>query len=86
MRTVDIQQAKTHLSRLVEEAAGGEEIVIAKHNRPVARLVALEASTRPRTPGGWEGRLWMADDFDAPLLPALENAFYGDDDGNPPAS
>ena len=66
MRTVDIHRAKTHLSRLVEEAAGGEEIVIAKHNRPVARLVALEASARPRKPGGWEGKVWMADDFDEP--------------------
>ena len=83
MRTVDIHHAKTHLSRLVEEAAGGEEIVIAEHNRPVARLVALEPSPRPPPlggtgldgrdfePGGWEGRLWMADDFDAPLPPSL---------------
>ena len=73
MRTVDIHQAKTHLSRLVEEAAGGEEIVIAEHNRPVARLVALETAPRPgprlRKPGGWEGRVWMADDFDAPWPP-----------------
>ena len=67
MRMIGIRQAKTHLSRLVEEAARGEEIVITKHNRPMARLVALEASTRPRQPGGWEGRVWMADDFDAPL-------------------
>ena len=58
---------RPHLSRLVEEAAGGEEIVIAKRNRPVARLVALEVSERPRKPGGWEGKVWMADDFDAPL-------------------
>ena len=86
MRTVNIHQAKTHLSRLVEEAAGGEEIVIAKHNRPVARLVALAADTRPRQPGGWEGRLWMVDDFDAPLPTALENAFHGGDDGEPSAS
>ena len=87
MRTVNIHQAKTHLSRLVEEAAGGEEIVIANHhNRPVARLVALEASTRPRKPGGWEGKVWMADDFDAPLPKELEDAFYGDDDSEPPAS
>ena len=55
MRTVNISHAKTHLSRLVEEAAGGEEIVITKHNRPVARLVALEAShvpTQARRLGG----------------------------------
>ena len=85
MRTINISQAKTHLSRLVEEAANGEEIVIAKHNRPVARLVALEASARPRKPGGWEGKVWMADDFDAPLPKEFEDAFYGDG-GEPPAA
>ena len=86
MRTVNIHHAKTHLSRLVEEAADGEEIVIAKHNRPVARLVALESSARPRKPGGWEGQVWMAEDFDAPLPKDLEDAFYGGDGGDPPAA
>jgi prevent-host-death family protein len=43
MYAVNIHEAKTHLSRLVEEAAGGEEIVIAKAGRPVARIVALPA-------------------------------------------
>ena len=86
MRTVNITHARTHLSRLVEEAASGEEIVIAKHNRPVARLVALEPSTRPRKPGGWERKVWMAKDFDAPLPKALEDAFYDDDAGEPPVS
>ena len=85
MRTVNISHAKTHLSRLVEEAASGEEIVIAKHNRPMARLVALDVSMRPRVPGGWAGKLRMADDFDALLPKALEDTFYGDDDGIPPA-
>ena len=86
MRTINISQAKTHLSRLVEEAANGEEIVITKHNRPVARLVALEASARPRKPGGWEGQVWMADNFDAPLPEKLEDAFCGDDGGEPPTA
>ena len=85
MRTINISQAKALLSRLVEEAAGGEEIVITKHNRPVARLVALETPTRPRKPGGWEGQVWIADDFDAPLPEDLEKSFYGDG-GEPPAS
>ena len=85
MRTVNISNARTRLSRLVEEAAGGEEIVITRHNRPVARLVALEASTRPRKPGGWEGQVWMADDFDAPLPEEQEKSFYGDV-SEPPAS
>ena len=84
MRKVEISQAKAHLSRLVEEAAAGEEIVIVKHNRPVARLVALQPSTRPRKPGGWEGKVWMADDFDAPLPKELEDAFHGDSDESPP--
>ena len=84
MRKVEISQAKTHLSRLVEEAAAGEEIVIVKHNRPVARLVALQPSTRSRRPGGWEGKVWMADDFDAPLPKELEDAFHGNSDENPP--
>lgn len=83
MRTVNISQAKALLSRLVEEAAGGEEIVITKHNRPVARLVAPEASTRPRKPGGWEGQVWMADDFDAQLPEELEKSFYGDGSKRP---
>ena len=86
MRTVNISQAKAHLSRLVEEAAGGEEIVIVKRNRPVARLVALKAPTRPRKPGGWEGQVWMADDFDAPLPKAFEDSFYGGDEQKPPSS
>lgn len=85
MRTINISQAKALLSRLVEEAAGGEEIVITKHNRPVARLVALETPTRPRKPGGWEGQVWIADDFDAPLPEDLEKSFYGDG-SEPPAS
>ena len=75
MRMVSISQAKAHLSRLIREAAGGEEIVITKRNRPVARLVTLEASTHPRKPGGWEGKVWMADDFDAPLPEELEKEF-----------
>ncbi len=80
MRVVNISQAKALLSRLVEEAVDGEEIVITKHNRPVARLVALEGSALPRKPGGWEGQVWMADDFDVPLRKAFEDSFYGGDD------
>ncbi len=85
MRMVNISQAKAHLSRLIREAASGEEIVITKRNRPVARLVALESSTHPRKPGGWEGKLWMADDFDAPLPEELEKEIYGDG-SEPPCS
>lgn len=64
--TVNIHEAKTHLSRLVERVEAGEEIVIARAGRPVARLVAFRARTKPRVPGVWRGRVRLADDFDAP--------------------
>ena len=66
MQSVNIHEAKTHLSRLVEEAAEGEEIIIAKAGRPVARLVALP-SDKPRKLGLLKGKFTIPDDFDAPL-------------------
>jgi prevent-host-death family protein len=54
-------------TRLVERAAAGEEIIIAKAGRPRARLVPLVGRAEPRQPGGWEGRVWVAEDFDEPL-------------------
>jgi len=78
MRTVNMHAAKTHLSRLVEEAAAGEEIVIAKAGRPVARLVPLETRAQPRRPGLLKGEIWMADDFDAPLSETVMAAFRGE--------
>ncbi len=73
--TVNIHDAKTHLSRLVERVEAGEEIVIARAGRPVARLVPFRARTKPRTPGLWRGRVRLAADFDATdedLLAAFE--------------
>jgi prevent-host-death family protein len=67
MSTVNIHEAKTHLSRLVEDAAAGEEVVIAKAGRPVARLVALAAPSRVRKVGVLKGKLALPEDFDAPL-------------------
>jgi len=78
MKTVNIHEAKTHLSRLVEEAASGQEIVIARNGRPVARLVALGESTKPREFGRMKGKIWIADDFDAPLPDDVVAAFEGD--------
>ena len=67
MRTINIHQAKTHLSRLVEDAAKGEEIVIAKAGKPVARLVSRPATER-RVPkfGTLTGKIWVSDDWDSP--------------------
>lgn len=61
---VNIYEAKTHLSDLVERAAGGEDIVIAKAGSPRVRLVPIHAPRRPRSPGGWEGRVQLTSDFD----------------------
>jgi len=74
-----MHEAKTNLSRLVERAAQGEEVVIAKAGRPVARLVAFDRSDEPRRPGAWAGRVWMADDFDE-LPPDLLAAFNGEEE------
>lgn len=63
MNPVNIYDAKAHLSELVQRAEAGEEIVIARNGKPVARLVPL-APPPARQPGGWEGRVWMAPDFD----------------------
>jgi prevent-host-death family protein len=64
---VNLYDAKTRLSELVERAAQGEEVVIAKSGRPRARLVAIPARTSPRTPGAWKGKVRIGADFDAPL-------------------
>lgn len=61
---VNIHEAKTHLSRLVDRAAGGEEITIARAGKPVAKLVAYGPPGEARTPGAWRGQVWMAPDFD----------------------
>ena len=74
MRMVNIYTAKTHLSRLVNEVAAGEEIVIAKAGRPVARLLPFE----PRRPGLMKGKIWIADDFDDPLPEEILAAFRGE--------
>jgi prevent-host-death family protein len=63
MNPVNINDAKTHLSDLVQHAAPGEEIVIARNGKPAARLVAL-AAPAARRPGGWEGQVWIAPDLD----------------------
>lgn len=63
--SVNIHEAKTHLSRLVERVEAGEEIVIARAGRPVARLVPYRSQTTPRVPGRWRGQIRIASDFDA---------------------
>src|SRR6202521_1175803 len=66
MPPLNLYHAKAHLSELVERAARGEEIVIAKAGRPRARLVQLASPVRSRQPGAWKQKVWIADDFDSP--------------------
>ena len=74
---VNVYAAKTHLSRLIDQVNAGEEVVITRHGRPVARLVPAEAA-KPRKPGLLEGQgYWIADDFDAPLPDDLLDLFEG---------
>jgi prevent-host-death family protein len=74
---VNVHEAKTHLSRLLQRVAAGEEIIIARAGTPVARLVAVETKNKVRPLGMDRGRVWVADDFDAPLPDDLLKAFYG---------
>jgi prevent-host-death family protein len=77
-RTVNLYDAKTNLSDLVERAAEGEEIIIAKNGKPCARLLALPEQREPRQPGGWEGQIWCADDWEE-TPQELIDAFEADD-------
>lgn len=67
MKTVTIHQAKTNLSRLIERACRGEEIVIARGSEPVARLVALSGKKGRRRPGALKGKLKVGSEFFEPL-------------------
>jgi prevent-host-death family protein len=71
----NLYDAKTSLSQLVDRAANGEVIVIAKAGKPLAKLVPLSRTDVPRKPGGWEGQVHIADDFDAPLPDEIQAAF-----------
>lgn len=76
MKIVNIHQAKTHLSKLIERVSEGEEIVIARGGKPVARLVPLERRP-PRAPGSMKGRIRIGKDFNAPLPDDLLDLFEG---------
>ncbi len=78
-KVLNLYEAKTQLSALVEEAAAGAEIIIAKNGRPRAKLVAFRETAR-RKPGRAKGQVWISDDFDAPLPADLQAAFEGDFD------
>ncbi|WP_334189727.1 type II toxin-antitoxin system Phd/YefM family antitoxin [Noviherbaspirillum sp.] len=77
MQTVNIHDAKTQFSKLIEAVSQGEEIVIAKAGKPAAKLVPVQASKPIRQPGALKGKMRIAADFDAPLPNDLQAAFEG---------
>ncbi len=80
MKIVNIHQAKTTLSQLLESAIAGEEVIISKAGKPLARLIPYRSEKKPRIPGYWNGKVKMADDFDEPLPPEILAGFLGMDD------
>jgi prevent-host-death family protein len=75
MEIFNVHEAKTHLSRVLDRVAAGEEVIIAKSGKPVAKLVPLHEGKR--RPGRLKGNLRIAPDFDAPLPDAVQQAFVG---------
>jgi len=78
MNKVNIHQAKTQFSRLVDMAAAGKEIIIAKAGKPVARLVPYASPGGPRRLGQLGGKVRIKKNFDAPLPPEFLDAFAGE--------
>ena len=72
--TYNVHEAKTNLSRLLKQVADGEEVIIARAGEPVARLVPVPPEGKPEM-GFMRGKMWIADDFDAPLPPDLQKYF-----------
>ncbi len=73
---VNIHEAKTHLSKLLERVALGEEVIIAKAGKPVAKLVAIESAPKQRILGTAKGEFVVPDDFNDPLPKEIEDLFY----------
>lgn len=72
---VNVHEAKTHFSRFLDRVGNGEEIIIAKAGRPVAKLLPLRRETGARTPGSARGRIKISGDFDAPLPASILKEF-----------
>jgi prevent-host-death family protein len=73
---VNIHEAKTHLSRLLERVAMGEEVIIAKAGTPVAKLVPIKKQSQKRVLGSAKGEFTVPDDFNDPLPKEIEDLFY----------
>ena len=79
MRTVNIHEAKTHLSRLIEAAVKGEPFIIAKAGKPLVKVMAVDAPAAPKRFDFMKGQFKVPDDFDAIDQKEIEQLFYGDE-------
>lgn len=77
MKIVNIHEAKTHFSKLIQETLNGEEVIIAKGNKPLVRLSIYEQTAQPRKGGQLSGMIQISEDFDAPLPPEYQQFFEG---------
>jgi len=77
MQIINIHQAKTNLSRLIEKTLAGEDVIIAKAGKPVVKIVAYKEKSKPRKPGLWKGKVWMSEDFNEEDE-EINKLFYGE--------
>lgn len=73
---VNIYEAKSNLSKLINQVIAGEEVIVAKSGKPVAKIVPIEKPTQNRKPGSAKGKIILSDDFDAPLPDDILREFY----------
>ena len=78
MQVSNIHEAKAKLSHLIDRALAGEDVQIARAGHPLVRLVPVHEDSRPRQGGQLRGKVWIAEDFDAPD-PDIERLFTGED-------
>ncbi len=76
---VNIHDAKTHFSKLINQALTGEDVIIARDGKPIVRLVPYAEEIQTRRGGQFKGLIQISEDFDAPLPDELLKQFYGDD-------
>ncbi len=77
MQIINIHQAKTNLSKLIEKTLEGEDVIIAKAGKPVVKLVAYKEKLKPRKPGLWKGKVFVPDNF-TDEDPEINKLFYGE--------
>lgn len=78
MQIVNIHQAKTNLSKLIEKTLAGEDVIVAKAGKPVVKLVAYTKPLKPRKPGLWKGKISIPDNF-TDEDPEINALFYGEE-------